>query len=621
MTQIRTCRGRWSPLAPCFPWPIETEYKKYPSLLNFVLDDSLTSPTKLLLIKKHIDKAKIIVAVKYLLKTYPRYKNYLYEAPDFQFVNPTSPSFTKDYNDVIQDAKNSIKKFRIKGKEVLERKNKFEMIGAQIVGDEAVFQYDAREQIQKSVYGIDSEQKLTALNIIGKMISNYIYLFDKIPDFLISQDDENPSLYYMLVKTQPEQIAKILCSVPIDKLKPVTNLYDLLIRLNDKIGSLWPYIVFPSELHPGIKKTDGIKELQNKINYHFEYLTPFKNHIQVCLDMLNYCFSPHEADLLQKEIYEDRTDSGDESVSIETLEIDLDNDDTNPNEFVDKWVINGKEDELSSLSEMAEEEPVVAGVTGVLEPVVEPVMEIPPVLIPIVPQPIPQPIIQQPLPQPIIQQTPVPQPIPIPQPIVQQTPVPQPSPQPLPTPQLIVQQAPPIPPQLVAPPIPAPPPIPWEKRFSKLTQIGHVIEPTNPLSPFGKNQIIWKGEKYENMCSVLYNEAIVDILGSETLFKNSATKAKNHLQAYNKSEHVVIWFKDKGVDILKEMVTSPLYKQRKEQMSMTNQQLCFLYSRRKIENPLLEPWIGVIKLENGGIPYLKMYVGGWNVCWQLQNEK
>ena len=126
-----------------------------------------------------------------------------------------------------------------------------------------------------------------------------------------------------MIKTQSEQIAKILCAVDIQKIKPIDNLKKLLFLLNENIGYLWPYIIFPTEIHSSIKKSDGINEMENKIKYHIEYNTPFKNHIQVCLEMLNYSFSPNEIDILQKEIKSDGTDSEENSTSVETLEIIL----------------------------------------------------------------------------------------------------------------------------------------------------------------------------------------------------------------------------------------------------------------------------------------------------------
>ena len=48
MKTIRTIRGKWAVLSPCFPWPVSTEYKKYSTLINFLYDDTITSPTKLL---------------------------------------------------------------------------------------------------------------------------------------------------------------------------------------------------------------------------------------------------------------------------------------------------------------------------------------------------------------------------------------------------------------------------------------------------------------------------------------------------------------------------------------------------------------------------------------------
>lgn len=354
MNNIRTTRGRWCVLSPCYPWPISTEYKKYPSLLNFLYDDGTSQPSKLLLETKPISQDRIVTGIKYLLKHWPRYKNYLFESPEnIKFVNPANPIFENDFNQLLKEARIAIKKYKIKGKEVIDKQSKFEMLGAKIVGDEAIFDYNAKEHVNRTVYGIESPETMAKLNIIGKMISSYIYLFDKIPDFLISTE-ENPSIYYAAIKTQSEQIAKILCAVEINKIKPIElyELRDLLSKLNENIGYLWPYIVFPNELHSNIKKSDGIVELENKIKYHIEYNTPFKNHIQVCLEILNYSFSPKDSELLQKEIRSDGTDSEDESGTsvIETLEISIPLgedgervgvvDDIPEDDFIDKWVID-----------------------------------------------------------------------------------------------------------------------------------------------------------------------------------------------------------------------------------------------------------------------------------------
>lgn len=607
---IRTLRGKWCVLSPCFPWSISTEYQTYPSLINYLFNDHQIESTKLLLETGPVDREKIIFGIKYLLKKWPRYKNYLFESPEnLTFVNPTNPVFEREFNSLLKEAKSAIKKYRIKGREVLEKQSKLEMLGAKIVGNEAIFDYDAREQVHKTVYGIESPEAISKLNIIGKMISSYIYLFDKIPEFLISTD-ENPSIFYAMVKTQTEQIAKILCAVDVQKLKPVDNLKKVLILLNENIGYLWPYIIFPVEIHSSIKKSDGISEMENKIKYHIEYNTPFKNHIQVCLETLYYSFSPKEIDILQKEIRSDGTDSEENSTSVETLEILIPHDedgernykmDDISDELIDKWIIDRK-----ATPEIVQEDPIEPPQEAPIEP-------------------------PQTAPQTVSQVVPTPQVVPstqvVPAPV--QT-APQVVPAPVQTaPQVVpaqVQTAPQVVPVQVqtAPPIIQIQPaeiIPWEKRFSKITQSGHVVESTNPLSPFGKNPIFWKGEKYENMLSVLYNEAIKSIISpTEQTFKGSATKAKSLLQAYNKSEHVIIWFKDKGIEILKEMVTSAAYKQRKEQMSIGNDnQITFLFSRMKKTDLLLEPWVGVIKVENG-VPFHSMFIGGWNCAWQVQSS-
>jgi len=614
MNNIRSPRGRWCILSPCYPWTISTEYKKYPSLLNFLYDDGSSQPTKLLLETKPISQDRIVIGIKYLLKHWPRYKNYLFESPEnIKFVNPTNPIFEKDFNDLLKEARIAIKKYKIKGKEVIDKQSKLEMMGAKIVGDEATFDYNAKDHVDKAVYGIETPESLMKLNIIGKMISSYIYLFDKIPEFLISTE-ENPSIFYAAIKTQPEQIAKILCAVEINRAKQIDmlSLKGLLARLNEHVGYLWPYIVFPTELHSSIKKSDGLIELENKIKYHIDYNTPFKNHIQVCLEMLNYSFSPKDSELLRGEIRSDGTDSEDESGTsfVETLEISipLDEDgerngtiDDIPEDFIDKWVIDSTAflDPVNSKVEPIQPVEPAATVQPVSPPQV-PITLVSPPQVPITPV---QPVSPPPVPitpvQPVVPIQPV---APIQPPIAPVIPV-----QPV-----------------VTPPVTQPSQVQevlsWEKRFSKITQTGHVVEGTNPLSPFGKNPVFWKSEKYENMLSVLYNEAIKSVIGtSEQTFKNSATKAKSMLQAYNKSENVIIWFKDKGIEILKELVNSPVYKQRKEQMSMANVgQITFLFSRMKKTDLLLEPWVGVIKVENG-IPFHNMAIGGWNCAWQVQN--
>uniref|UniRef100_A0A6C0JTH5 Uncharacterized protein n=1 Tax=viral metagenome TaxID=1070528 RepID=A0A6C0JTH5_9ZZZZ len=700
-TNIRTLRGRWCPLSPCFPWTVETEYKKYPSMINFLYDDTISPPAKLLNPskisleqdthnhhKQHpaITKEKIVQGIKFLLKTWPQYKLYLQSSPDdLQFINPYT-NWTNIYNQVLQDAKKALKKYKIKGQEVVEKRAKFEKMGAVIIGDEATFEYNAKDDVDKVVYGISSDLEIERLNSIGKMISSYISLFDKIPEFLLTPRDENPSLYYILIKTQPEQIAKILCSVNVKNLQPSDpkKKEELLEKINENIGYLWPYIVLPSELHPSIKKEFGIKDILKIINYHSEYDTLFKKEIETRLQMLEYSFTPREVDILNNEINNNEgTESDDSSLSIETLEFEEIDEVEDLDFTTDKWIIHGDDGRSSpSLPPDLPPDPQQQVVVDLPKTTIEE----PPIVMMTPPLPVfnnPQPPINNnsqsvPLQQTYnppsqvvpLQQTynPPSQVVPayaqpsaesiqqaqqevmdlintpgmeisskassrknktnvsfaIPTPQVPQV-ISQPQQPPL---QQVYHLPPPIPPPLQTPPIPQPlppqPQLPWEKRFQKINQLGHVVEPMNPLSPFGKNPVLWKGEKYENMLAVLYNEAILAIIGPQgtgapaSTFKNSANKAKAHLQAYNKTENVIIWFKDRGVEILREMVNSDLYKQRKQQMSMSNVgQLTFLFSRRKQDSYLLEPWVGTIKVENG-IPFHGLFIGGWNIAWSLQ---
>lgn len=592
---IRTARGRWSVLSPVYPWPVQTEYKKYPSLLNYLVDDDTIQPSALLTRKLAIKTERIITGLQYLLRTWPRFKLFLAEAPDnIEFVNPSSPTFAKEYTALLRQAKQVVKKYRVKGQEVVENAGKFETIGATIVGDEAIFDYDAKEQVVKAVYGLKSEEMLSKLVIIGKMISSFIYLFDKIPDFL-TFGDENPSVYHALVKSHTPQVSRMLCAVNVEQFKPLdlSALKHLLFRINEHIGSLWPYIVFPNELHSSIKKTDGMVELENKIRYHIEYATPFKTHIIVCLEMLDYSFAPKGAELLSTLTnVADGTDSEDLSGSIEKLIIDmpLDGEEGEPvqidEDLIDRWAIKGEEDEFVIVKEK-----------------VVPVEEKKDVPVEEKKQTVPVETVPTAAPSTLAQELKSDGAAALSTAIVGTAPVVSAPVQPAPT---------------IAAQLPS---ADWDKRFNRVSSPGHIVEPTNPLSPFGKNQITWKGIKYENMLSVLYNEAILACIGAgEQTFKGSANKAKNILQAYNKSENVIIWFKDKGIEMLKEMVTSALYKQRKEQMSMTNSgQLTFLFSRIKKNDLLLEPWVGVIKCDNG-IVLKNITINGWNCAWQVQSE-
>jgi hypothetical protein len=622
---IRTVRGKWCPLSPCFPWPVETEYKKYPTLLNFLFDDTITPSAQLLLKTLKTDQDKIIFGIKYLIKTFPQYKLYLINSPDdIKFVNPDQHDFETLYNTVLQNAKKALKKYKIKGKEVQEKKAKFEMLGATIQGDEAVFEYDAREHVNKTVYGINSDADLVKLGYIGKMISSYIYLFDKIPEFLLSSE-ENSAIYYAMIKTTTDQIAKILCSVKVERLIPIKNLDQLVETINEHVGYLWPYIVFPVELHPGIKKEFGVDELKKMLSYHIEYDTAFKQDIETRLQMLQYALMPTEKEILEKEIKTDGTESEESSISVETLEFEeidhLDTDD----EFVDKWVIKGEES-IEEKTAHSEEEPFDPNPYKVEEtkPVVESVVQ--PSVVPTI---ISQPVV--PTPQPVIPSVQKPS-----SPVAQvlelvnepglgatkKTPIQPPTIQP----PLQVQQ-PSIPaqkPSLQVPPLiqpqvqPPPSQIVWDKRFALITNPGYIIQPTHPLSPFGKNPVFWRGIKYENMLCALYNEACNDIMADGEKHK-TAIKGRLHLQNYSKREEAKIWFKDKGIQILHQMVCCDLYKKRKTDMKLTEVgQLTYLFSPRKTNDEfLLEPYIGCIK-EDSGVLWNNIYITGWNACWTVQ---
>ena len=83
----------------------------------------------------------------------------------------------------------------------------------------------------------------------------------------------------------------------------------------------------------------------------------------------------------------------------------------------------------------------------------------------------------------------------------------------------------------------------------------------------------------------------------------------------------MIWFKDIGIDILSELVNAPLYKQKKQQMSLDNVgQLTYLFSRRKQLDVILEPFIGAIKVEAGGVPFFTLMISGWNAAYQVQQS-
>ena len=152
-----------------------------------------------------------------------------------------------------------------------------------------------------------------------------------------------------------------------------------------------------------------------------------------------------------------------------------------------------------------------------------------------------------------------------------------------------------------------------------MLQLGHVVEPTSPLSVFGKNPVIYKGSKYENILAVIYCEGMLAILPDGVQYKNSSSKCRSHIQAFNKKDEIVIWFKDIGIDILSELVNAPLYKQKKQQMSLDNVgQLTYLFSRRKQLDVILEPFIGAIKVEAGGVPFFTLMISGWNAAYQVQ---
>jgi len=614
---IRTHRGRWGILSPCYPWQVDTEYKKYPSLLNFVIDDTENRPSKLLNKRLNVEKSKIVTGLKILLRDYLRYKAYLHSSPqDLVYVNPLHPEFAKLFTETLLEARDAIKKFRIKGQEVLDKKNKFEMLGAKIIGDQAVFDYDARQDINSAVYGISDEESFDRLKCVGNMIQSYIYIFDKMPEFLMSHD-ENPNIFYSMRRHHTEQIAKILCTVNVKDWKPLEKekIASLVFKINDKIGNLWPFIIFPKSLHPGIKKGDGVPELIQMLKYQIEYETVFKKEITYRLQMLEYSFKPTQKDILKEELGKiDGTESSDdETFSVEVLEIedskDLEIKSTDSFVYEDKWVIWSEEemeqedtiqdfesfflhDNNDNNESKDEEDKKDKGTTGPIATQMQPIQMS--ISNPFIPDPHSFKATQQPVHQPIQ---------PVQQSFQQMQPVQQPI-QPVQPIQQVQQKS----------------TIPWDKRFKKLSQVGHVIEPHNPLSPFGKNPIYWKGVKYENMLAAIYNQCMQELLPDGVQFKNSANKCKNHILAFNKKEECIIWFKDKGIEMLKEFLTTEQYKTKKTQMSMDNMgQLTYLFSRRKQQDVLLEPWVGVIKVD-AGLPYLTLMIGGWNSAYQVQLE-
>ena len=568
--------GRWATLSPAYPWEIKTEFKTYPSLLNFLYDDSSTHRRALFNKSQNLfPQEKLFTGIKILLLN-PIFKQHLIEIDNnFCFKGF---SFDKLYTKVLKKAKEAVSKYVIKGKEVLQKKHQLEMLGAEIVDDVAVFDYNAEQEVQKTIYNTQEDQ-LKIYTAVGNMISQYYKLYKKLPDFLFTSEI-NPNIYYPMLKLFPENIAKTLCKVNVE-IEPITDLIGLLKQLvTEHDDELWPYFVYPNQLHSGIKTdTNHIK----MINYHFDYKTLFSNELKYRLQVIQRAYKPSLKQIVDDQIKKaykiDGTDSNDNEFTIPYMSFveDIEQEDSL---FADKWSMWVDKDKEIQPKETGFLDTFFSGNSSVtIEPVTveEKTIESEPV----------ESLTGPAEPVPVVETIPV-------EPLVPVNTI-----------------------DLVSVPLSSP-----KISFEKIQMIGKMMGNTNPLSPFGDHPVFYPVEatnhkpvKYKNMLTAIYNECMKDVLPFYE--KMSEKKARDTIIECGAQTKCVDWFKVKGVEMLKKFMNTEKYRNFAKAINGDEKVYCtFLYSDRKVKNLLLESWIGVVK-SDVGIPYRNLKVVGYNVAGKM----
>lgn len=609
MIVIRSPRGRWGVLSPAYPWPIRDRLKTYPSLLNFLADDCFEDPVRLLSERLDITNDRVIMGLKLLLSQNDQFKNYLHVCPEIRYVNRYHPQLEVFYSSNIKSAKEAISKYRIRGDEVIEKRKEFELLGARVEGDEAVFDYDAREDVEKTIYSVESKKWNDDFVAIGNMIETYIFINGENPDFIMDRDIVNPSIFYIAKKHHGENIARLLTKIDPSDFAQDFNTQEVLEKTRDLCGKHFMYYIFPKRLHFTLNEEMSLGDIYRIVEYHRDKKTSNVSEIMSRLRLFESLTRVTKQDIMKQSILEEfeRPRHIDilETEEQETFRVD-------PPEKLEaeKNIDRGPVIDIPSTVQVEEikeiEKPTVEEYSGpdIVNDIKNFVPEqetpqgdppivmdapVPPIQMPI-PQPVPQP--QMPFPQP---QMPFPQPVPRPQvPIPQQPPqmtMYQPVPQQMPVPQTAPQT------------VPQPPQKDYSQVFKVIdptSQVGKIIEPDETISPFNTRVFTYEGVKYKGMISAIYNLALSDLAGSNRVYASAVSALRKKILEQVEEDEIDKWWKEKGWVHLRNMLNAQAYVEKLySHRHIDKKPLVFLASKRAVSNPVFEPYIGVVKLGSG----------------------
>lgn len=622
-TNIRTPRGRWAVLSPAYPWPVKDRLKTYPSLLNYLADDCITKPTKLLTERLKVGNDRVVSGMKLLLFHNPQFKNYLHCSPkNIRYVNRYHPELEVFYTSNLLSARDAISKFRIKGDEVIEKQKELEMLGAVINGDEAVFDYDAREDVDKLIYNVDSKGWNEEMTHIANMIETYIYINDENPPFIEEMEIYNPSIFYIAKKHHGENIAKLLTRIDTSEFKPLEmeNLEELLVKTQELTGSAYMYYIFPKKLHYSLKEYMSLSDVRKMLKYHIENNTSNVPEIMTRLKLFDSLTQETKKDEMRKIIMEEFLDKDEENFVFRTEPSGV--------FYVDT------EEELDKLNDESYQGPIVEEVVdappivdeGSLESAISfHEEEVPP------PPNYPPPPLEDPSPrkpsndllktvkdlfkkivkeeaEPAIKET------------VRETvkEVVKEKPHVKPVVMEVVKEKPVVMEEIKE--------VDFDEKFPMLdnaTPIGKIIEPDEAISPFNTRMIVFEDVKYKGIISAIYNLAIKDLLNSTRVYSSAPSTLRKKLLQEVSEEDVVSWWKDKGWRYLEQILSTEQYVEKLySHRHIDKKPFIFLASKRAISEPLLEQYIGAIKTSPGddktkSIPWKGSRLKGWNCAGAL----
>lgn len=571
MSIIRNKRGKWCVLSPVYPWKIQDRLKTYDSLLNYVLDDSMTSPHKLS--SKRIlsyDKKRLIYGMKMLLFQNDQMKNYLHIAPsNLIYENSNHPQLEREYVSVLMNAKNAINKFRIYGEEVIEKRHELELLGAHIENDEAVFDYDASKDLEK----IFSIGDTTNLKYIATMLEIYLIMNDnQTPQFFDNMKIINPNIFHSMKRKYGEKIARELTKVNMNDFVEIENLELLLEKIIDMYSYNAGYYIFPQPLHGNIHSNSGIYEYKRIIQYHLENETTHSKYITIILQFFQSITKTTNVDRMKMNIrkeFEDIKDNfryieNNESDEIFQISTEKELKDMFYDTLIDDDYVFEKpiEKEIMKEIEIVENNdvPIENKDSDVLKQFEtnEPVLEVE---------------------EPVLETNEKDDPNYIPETTIEN---------PLENTNENVNNT-----------------LDFDNKYPLIDEIHGtytLVEKTNIISPFRESLVIWEDVKYpKGILSVIYNECLKYFTKIDKVYRSTCTSLRNKLyESVVDEKELHDWWKTHGIDLLKRIINSQEYTNKLYGSPMVDKKP-FLFScgTRPITNPLFEPYLGIMKWRKG----------------------